>query len=145
MMRSRAGGRPSFVCARPDLAVLGHIVLHDDPAQALGPGSARALVPFEDGEQEVCVLVGLLEAGGGARGLPAQARRAPAAPRPVLVDQPVEPVGVFAGELLERGAYCLGDQLQSGQVAHSGEHAGRVGVGPAALGDQAGMFYPLQG
>ncbi len=91
------------------------------------------------------VLAGLFEAGRGAGGLLAQANRAAVALGPLLADQRIEQRRFIAGELLERGADRLADQLERGQVACVGQDVGGIGARRPALLDHPCRFDAFQG
>jgi hypothetical protein len=86
------------------------------------------------------VVAGAEEPGLGLGGILAQADWAAVAAPPVLVDQLVKQVRGSAGDFLQRGTDCLGDQLQPGQVTHGGQDVGGVGALRGALAHQPGLL-----
>ncbi|MFJ6433355.1 hypothetical protein [Streptomyces sp. NPDC091416] len=97
-------------------------------------------MPVEVFQELDGVVPGGEDSGLGLGGVLAQADRAAVAAPPVLVDQLVEQVRGAAGDLVECGTDCIGDQLQPGPIAHGGQDVGGVGALRGALAHQSGLL-----
>lgn len=145
--RLRRGRQPRpvvLVGGAPAQAALGVavVVLHHDLAQGLDAGPERVVcpVPVEVLQEPDGVVAGGVDPGLRPARVLAQAERAAVAASPLLVDQGVQQVPGGAGDLLQRGTYRLGDQLQPGQVTHRGQDMGGIGALRGALPHQPGLL-----
>lgn len=79
------------------------------------------------------VVAGVGDPGLGTGGVLTQPDRTAIAASPLFIHQPDQQLWGGAGDLLQRGPHCLGDQLQPGQIAHRSQNMGGIGALRAAF------------